>query len=190
MTRVLVVYATTDGHTAKIAEAIAGTLRAHGSVADVHRIGGTQCLPDGYDGVLVAAPLRGGKYLKPVRRWVRAHAAALNARPTGFLTVCLGVLQQDAAVDRTLQTILSGFLVETGWHPVVTRMVAGALPYTRYNWFIRHVMKHMAAKAGGDTDTSRDYEYTDWQDLRAFTEQFGALIARHATAAAFEPVRV
>ena len=190
MTRILVVYATTDGHTAKIAGAIADTLRVHGAAVDVHNLGRTHRLPDSYDGVIVAAPVRGGKYLKSIRRWVRAHAAVLNARPTGFVSVCLGVLQHDAAVDRTLQTIMSRFLAETGWQPVVTKQVAGALPYTRYNWFIRRVMKRIAAKAGGDTDTTRDYEYTDWEDLRRFTEQFGFLAGRHATASAQETVSV
>jgi len=33
------------------------------------------------------------------------------------------------------------------------------------------------ATAGGDTDTSRDYEYTDWKDLREFTDRFARLVA-------------
>jgi menaquinone-dependent protoporphyrinogen oxidase len=188
VTRILVVYATTHGHTAKIAGAVAGTLRASGAAVDVQQIGRTHRLPDSYDGVIVAAPVRGGKYLKPMRRWVRAHARALNARPTGFVSVCLGILQHDAAVDRTLSTILSRFLAETGWQPAITRQVAGALPYTRYNWFIRRVMKRIAAKAGGDTDATRDYEYTDWEDLRRFTEEFNRLAARHATGSLLERV--
>ena len=75
MTRILVVYGTTDGHTAKVAAAIADTLRAGGALVDVHQVGRTHCLPDAYDGVIVASPVRAGKYLKSVRRWVRAHAA-------------------------------------------------------------------------------------------------------------------
>lgn len=41
-------------------------------------------------------------------------------------------------------------------------------------------MKRIAAKAGGETDTSHDYDYTDWADLRAFTHDF----RRRLTAAA------
>ena len=33
-------------------------------------------------------------------------------------------------------------------------------------------MKRIVAKAGGGTDTTRDYEYTDWNDLRAFALEF------------------
>ena len=190
MTRILVVYATTDGHTAKIAGAVADTLRVHGAAVDVDNLGRTHRLPDSYDGVIVASPVRGGKYPKPIRRWVRAHAAVLNARPTGFVSVCLGVLQHDAAVDPTSQTIMSRFLAETGWQPVVTKQVAGALPYTRYNWFIRLVMSRIAAKAGGDTETTRDYEYTDWRTSRGSRSSSAVLAGRHATASAQETVSV
>ncbi len=40
----------------------------------------------------------------------------------------------------------------------------------------RMLMKRIAAQAGGDTDTSRDHEYTDWKDLAAFTRRFAAKI--------------
>ena len=90
-------------------------------------------------------------------------------------------------MDRTLKTILSRFLAEAGWQPAITKPVAGALLHPLL-WFIRRVMKRIAAKAGGNTDTTRDYEYLDWQDLRRFTEEFGRLVARRATASAPEIV--
>jgi menaquinone-dependent protoporphyrinogen oxidase len=37
-------------------------------------------------------------------------------------------------------------------------------------------MKRIASASGGDTDTSRDYEYTDWKDLRDFVDRFSALV--------------
>ena len=51
-------------------------------------------------------------------------------------------------------------------------MVAGALRYTHYNWLKRWMMKRIVTKAGGNTDTSRDYEYTDWAAVRAFADEF------------------
>ena len=57
-------------------------------------------------------------------------------------------------------------------------MVAGALPYTRYGWIKRMMMRRIVAKAGGDTDTSRDYEYTDWNDLRVSSRDFAELTAK------------
>jgi len=177
MSRILVLYGTTDGHTAKVARSLAETLRCQGAVVVVHDARSVDCTPDDYDGVIVAASVRGGRYQKAVWGWVRSHRAVLNTKPTAFVSVCLGVLQRDAKVDRTLETIRQRFLDETGWHPTVTKLVAGALLYRRYNFFLRWFMKRIVAKAGGDTDTTRDYEYTDWKDLRAFAEQFGHMVA-------------
>lgn len=50
--------------------------------------------------------------------------------------------------------------------------VAGAVPYTRYGWLKRRIMRRLMARANGDTDTTRDYEYTDWEDLNSFARGF------------------
>ena len=40
------------------------------------------------------------------------------------------------------------------------------------------MMQRIVAKAGGDTDTTRDFEYTDWNDLRSFAEDFAGLASQ------------
>jgi menaquinone-dependent protoporphyrinogen oxidase len=171
---ILVLYGTTDGQTAKIAAAIASTLRIEG--AQVHLVNAARQAPDprpeDYAGVIVAASVHAGGYQKAVRRWVAAHARGLGAMPTGFVSVCLGVLEHNPATDRELTAIKQRFFTATGWQPTVTKIVAGALPYTRYNWLKRWVMRRIAAKHHSDVDTSRDYEYTDWNDVKAFAREF------------------
>jgi menaquinone-dependent protoporphyrinogen oxidase len=178
MTRILVLYGTTHGHTAKIARAIAETLRSQGASVDVIEANAEWPEPEDYAAVVVAASVQGGRYQRPVRRWVRANADALNARPTAFVSVCLGVLQHRSQVQQEVAAIMTRFLTAAGWRPAVTTTVAGALLYTRYNPFIRWTMKRIVRKAGGDTDTSRDYEYTDWAALRTFAEDFGQRASR------------
>ena len=55
---------------------------------------------------------------------------------------------------------------------LVYELVAGALLYTRYNFLVRFVMRQITKAEGGDTDTSRDYEYTDWDAVDRFAEAF------------------
>ena len=126
--------------------------------------------------------MHGGRYQRAVRRWVQAHVGALARTPTAFVSVSLGVLQRDAEVQKSVLAIEQRFLAETEWHPSITKRVAGALVYTRYNWLKRFVMKQIAAKAGGDTDTSRDHEYTDWADVRAFAGAFARSLPARPTA--------
>ena len=68
--------------------------------------------------------------------------------------------------------IIERLVAETGWRPHRVELVAGALPYTRYNFLVRFVMRRIARKEGGDTDTSRDYEYTDWSAVERFALEF------------------
>jgi menaquinone-dependent protoporphyrinogen oxidase len=177
MRRILILYGSTHGQTAKVAARMAETLRRRSLAVDVIEAGTKACWPDGYDGIIVAASVHAGGYQKPVRRWVASCAGALNRKPTAFVSVCLGILQKDPKVQKELAAIAERFTAKSGWKPGVVKPVAGALQYTRYNWFLRRMMKRIVQKAGGDTDTTRDYEYTDWNDLRAFAEEFAGRVA-------------
>jgi len=60
--------------------------------------------------------------------------------------------------------------------------VAGALKYTQYDFFTRLLMKRIAKKEGRTTDTSRDYEYTDWNAVRQFVKEFVVRVNIHPIA--------
>jgi len=51
---------------------------------------------------------------------------------------------------------------------------AGALLYRRYNPVIRLLMRFIVGAAGGETDTSRDYEYTDWKAVERLAADLAA----------------
>ena len=174
MSHILILYGTTDGHTARIASAMGETLRGLGCSVDVVDAGNDpgEILPTNYDGVIVAASVHAGGYQRAVTRWVARHAAELGKRPNAFVSVCLGILEKRPEARRELDQILTRFEDRQRWHPKVVKIVAGALPYTRYGWLKKWVITRIVRKAGGDTDTSRDFEYTDWLDLAAFTVQF------------------
>ena len=178
LSRVLVLYGTTEGQTAKIARAIAGTLRDQGIEVTVVEAGTADPRAGDYAGVIVAASVHGGRYQRAVQRWVQNNRRALMGKPSAFVSVCLAVLQWQPEVQRELNAIIDRFLMATGWRPTWTKPVAGALVYTKYGWLKRWIMRRIAAKAGGDTDTTRDHEYTDWEDLRTFAKHFAVLAAQ------------
>jgi menaquinone-dependent protoporphyrinogen oxidase len=180
MTTILIVYGTTDGHTRKIAQVLAENLRAQCCSVDiVDSVGMLRNLsPEAYDGVIVTASVHIGDYQRAVKGWVRVHAKTLNLMPTAFLSVCLAVLQKETKARQEILRIMRRFLDRCGWRPAITRMVAGAVLYTRYGWLKRLMMKRLIAKAGGGTDTTRDYEYTDWNELRTFSRDFAELTAQ------------
>jgi len=175
--RVLVLFATTDGHTGKVATAVRNTLRAEGADVDlVHARGGSDPNPEDYAAVIVAASVHTGGYQRAVWRWVRAHSSSLRGRPTAFVSVCLGVLEHTTASDAELASIMERFFETTRWTPTIRKIVAGALSYTRYSWLKRLVVRRIVRDAYGQTDASRDYEYTDWNDVREFSRTFIRLV--------------
>jgi len=182
MTRILILYGTTDGHTATIAQRLAAMLETHGAESDPIDVARASPLPSAYDAVIVAASVHTGAYQPEVRRWVHEQAPALADMPTAFISVCLGVLQPDPAVQEEVKATIDRFLTTTGWRPTAIKSVAGAVLYTHYGWLKRWLMRRIVRKAGGGTDTSRDYEYTDWKDLERFAKRFAALVASRVSA--------
>ncbi len=174
MSSILVVFGTTDGHTARIATFLGAILRGAGAQVDVVRagVGGADPSPVLYDAVVAAASVHAGGYQRALRGWVRRHAGDMSDKPTAMISVCLGILQKDPKVWADLDGIVDRFVRQTGWQPSVVKIVAGALPYTRYGWLKRFVMRRITRKAGMETDPTRDYEYTDWEDLRLFAAGF------------------
>ncbi|HKP30787.1 MAG TPA: flavodoxin domain-containing protein [Gemmatimonadales bacterium] len=172
MPRLLVVYGTTDGQTGKVTDFLAAEWSRLGARVDRFEAEAAPADLSGYDGVIVAASVHAGGYQQPVIGWVQSHAAILGAMPSAFISVSLGILQKDPAVRRDLDGILGRFVRESRWHPGMVKEVAGALKYREYGWLKRRVMRYMAAKAGGSTDTSRNHEYTDWADLRRWAGAF------------------
>jgi menaquinone-dependent protoporphyrinogen oxidase len=171
--RFLIVYGTTEGHTAKVAAAAAATLQHRGAAVSLQNSAAPWIYnPADYSAVIVAASVHAGTHQRSVRRWVQTHQVALNQRPGAFVSVCLAVLNKSPKVERDLGEGLQRFFDETGWKPTETKIVAGALPYTKYSWWKRWLMRRIVAKAHGDVDTSRDYVYTDWKDLDEFVSRF------------------
>ena len=73
-------------------------------------------------------------------------------------------------------------LDRTGFDPDLVGLFAGALVYTQYGWFKRRVMRVIARREDGDTDTSHDHEYTDWQSVEQFARDVHKLVQASAVA--------
>jgi menaquinone-dependent protoporphyrinogen oxidase len=180
---VLVLFGTTEGHSARVAAAFGETLQGEGCAVEVVDAAAGSPEAGAFDAVIVVASVHAGDYQSEVMRWTRRHARTLNAIPSAFVSVSLGVLQDDPKVQAESQAIRDRFVERTGWTPAATLPVAGALQYSRYNFVKRLLMQRIAAQAGGDTDTRRDYDYTDWKALAAFARRFAKRVKTARAAA-------
>lgn len=173
MPRVLILYATTEGQTAKIVQHIAQRLRTLGNTVETHRADTVPSSldPAAYDGIIVGAPIHYGHHPGYLRALVRRHRADLTARPSAFFSVSLSA-SGSGTRSKTAQRYLETFLRQANWHPPQTATFAGALQYSKYGIFKKQVMRLIARMVGNDTDTTRDYDYTDWDAVAHFADAF------------------
>jgi menaquinone-dependent protoporphyrinogen oxidase len=188
MKTVGIFYATREGQTEKIARFVAESFKKREFETAVVNLGNNTSRIDllTYSAVVLAASVHAGKHESEVVRFVKDNRDALESLPAAFLSVTLS----EAGVERPsateaerarfaadVQKMLDAFYDDTGWRPRRVQPVAGALLYTHYNFLVRFVMKRIARSAGAETDTSRDYEYTDWNALDRFVEHFAGEIS-------------
>ena len=173
MARVVLLHASIDGQTARIAERIAAVLRARGLEATVLAANAPEAPAriGEHDGIIIGAGVRYGRHAAWLEELVRTHRAQITARPNAFYSVCLSA-GGPGARPATARGYLDDFQRRTGWSSAQAASFAGALLYRRYAPLIRLVMRLILGMAGGDTDTSRDYEYTDWSAVERYAEEF------------------
>lgn len=173
--KLLIVYATTEGQTRKMVRFLKDKAVAAGHQVDLFNALDEPLPPDGYDRVIIAASIHVMKYQAAIRHYTHDHHAALNNRPSAFLSVSLAAAGDDQDSWQELKNITENSLEEAGWQPTVVHYAAGALRYTRYDFFKKFIMRMIAKKQGGSTDTTEDHEYTDWKKLEAFLKEFLAV---------------
>jgi len=189
MARILIVYGTTEGHTRSIARRIAATVMAHGHMATVVDATEPRIATPGYHACIVCASIHQGKHQSAVMHFVRDNLAFLDAVPTAFFSVSLTAALPEPDQQAAARGCADEFAHDSGWSPGNIFLVAGALKYTEYDFMKRILMRLIAQRKGGDTDTTHDYEYTDWTRLRDDTIAFLAS-ARLAIETSHEAARL
>jgi menaquinone-dependent protoporphyrinogen oxidase len=178
MASVMIVYGTAYGQTAKISKRIADRLTVAGHFVALWQ-GDTlpsETSASAYDAFLVAGSVLYGKHQSYLLDFVRRNLSTLNARPSAFVSVCGALIGGRAPGKEEAQQYVARFLEQAGWRPRFTRSFPGGLPYTRYGFITRWIMKAISRKTGRPTDTSRDWEFTDWAEVDRFAAEFEATL--------------
>lgn len=176
MARILILFASSHGHTRDVAWTLERQLRRRGHVVDLVDVRQAAPDPAEYDLAIIGSRVEMGRHARAIRRYVRQHRDALAKVPSAFFSVSMSAAGggPDPSIDR--------LIAETGWHPARAVSFAGGLPYTRYNPLLRFMMKRISARAGHTTDTTRDHDFTDWGAVRRFADDLADAADRTAPA--------
>jgi menaquinone-dependent protoporphyrinogen oxidase len=172
--RILIAYHSSEGQTAKISERVASRLRNDGHEVEVSSVEHAPA-PDVFDVVVAGGSIRLQHHSRQLRRYLRDNAASLEQKPTALFQVSMTSASADEEHTAEARKLVDALIEETGLAPDAVALFAGALAYTQYGWLTKRVMRWISRKEGGDTDMSRDYEYTDWDAVDAFADRVGQL---------------
>ncbi|MGC6359087.1 menaquinone-dependent protoporphyrinogen IX dehydrogenase [Bisgaard Taxon 45] len=165
--KTLILYSSRDGQTKKIAQFIASKLSGNVQIqalaedTDITNV----------DRVLIGASIRYGHFDKVLNKFVKKQTALLSQKANAFFAVNLTARKVGKDTPET-NVYVRKFLQRIDWQPQLAAVFAGALYYPRYSFFDRTMIKLVMKITGGETDTRKEIEYTDWHKVEYFAVQF------------------
>jgi menaquinone-dependent protoporphyrinogen oxidase len=177
--RVLLIWASREGQTEKIATRLSEHLEKAGQA--VHSVNAADSAATdeidlgSYDLLVFGASIHAGGLERELVRFIDSNAERIEPKRRSFFLVSLSAATRDPQLRAESLTDARQKMQKQ--LPVVfddVEMIAGALVYSKYSRLLKWVMKKIAASAGETTDTSRDYEYTDWQQVERYANRLSS----------------
>lgn len=172
--KALILFSSRDGQTREIAFYIANQLKEvrECDVFNIQLINEIDWAQ--YDRVLIGASIRYGHFHPAVAKFVKTHLNVLQQRSSGFFSVNLTARKPEKRTPQT-NAYTRKFLIQSPWEPDCCAVFAGALRYPRYSFFDRIMIQLIMRMTKGETDASKEVEYTDWQQVARFAHEFAEL---------------
>jgi len=168
MSRILILYSTTDGHTLTISQRLQDIIVEQGHEVDVIAIDASEPLNlEAFDKIVIGASIRYGKHQQHVHDFIDRHRKSMQSRPNAFFSVNL-VARKPGRDRLDSNPYVKKFLQRIAWQPQHVAIFAGKLNYPVYNWLDRNIIRLIMRLTGGPTDPSTVREFTDWQKVKAF----------------------
>jgi menaquinone-dependent protoporphyrinogen oxidase len=172
MTKVLIVYATTDGHTRKICERLQQVIEAQGSAVDLLQVDQPQPDLTHYDKIVIGASIRYGKHSKLIYKFIEQNRLLLDSKPNAFFSVNV-VARKPEKNQPDTNPYLKKFLTQIDWQPKQLAVFGGNLDYPNCGYLDRQMIRLIMWMTKGPTAPDTVVDYTDWEQV----EIFGRLIS-------------
>ena len=187
MPSILIVYASTDGQTRKIAERLQSTLADRAIEATLADIGRVQDfnLAD-FDGLIAGASVRYGSHDPRMARFLDNNRSVIERIPNAFFSVNL-IARKPEKRDLAGNKYLRKFLEQLSFEPEHVEIIAGKLDYPRYRFADRVMIRMIMKMTGGPADGKSVIEYTDWAQVDRLADRMANGLNRSNTRPALNP---
>ncbi|MCY6381198.1 flavodoxin domain-containing protein [Hoeflea prorocentri] len=173
--RILLVYGTTEGQTRKIAEFCSTRLTEAGhevEMRDSRRRMVDLDMPS-FDAVILAGSVHQKQHQETLQNFAVAHRKQLKAIPTMLLSVSLSIAFENGEAEAA--RYVDGFVEDTGLKPDFVELVAGALKFDQYDYFMNQIVEHIVLE--NREPITEDREFTDWDALGKAVDAFTGSVA-------------
>lgn len=170
--KLLFLYSTREGQTLKILQHIAASCDScEVDFVDVHQC--DEISFDDYEKVLIGASVRYGKLNSLLYRFIDRYHQELTAINAGFICVNLTARKEAEGKDTPEGSVyVQTFLKKSRWQPSLIGVFAGALRYPKYRFVDKMMIKFIMTMTNGETDTTKEVEYTNWNKVDQFAAIF------------------
>ena len=172
MSKFLIIYSTTDGHTKMICERIKNFL-TDGNLVELLSLEDAKKVDlSNFEKIIIGASIRYGKHSKELYKFINLKKNILDQKKSAFFSVNVVARKPEKNTAET-NPYIKKFLKKSKWKPNKISVFAGKVDYPNYNFLDKYIIKFIMFITKGPTDTSQSYEFTDWSKVDDFSREFG-----------------
>lgn len=178
MAKILIVFASMEGHSERIAGLIGDHLtRARHLPTLLNAASDAAARPNLHlhDAVIVVAPVHHQTHHPAIVRFANRFGENLTKTASALVSVSLHAASGEADDEEEMRQYVDILAGETRWLPRAVHYAAGALKFSEFDFFKRWMAKRLVNSLELDADPKADVEFTDWPALYAFVDDFLAV---------------
>ncbi len=167
----LIIYSTTDGQTKKICETIKDSSINKNSYEILSLEEAFSKKIESYDQIIIGASIRYGKHSPKVYKFIDENKVILDKKKNAFFSVNVVARKSDKNTPET-NPYIKKFLKKTNWKPKKIGVFAGKIDYPKLGFVNKNVIRLIMFITNGPTNVNNVYEFTDWQSVKKFVNEF------------------
>jgi len=160
------IYSSSNGQSLKICEAL--NKNKESLIIDMDMLKTTKL--DNFDQIVIGASVKYGDHNKKVYEFVKKNRVLLEKKKTVFFSVNATARKSEKNTPKTNPYIIK-FLKKTNWTPDHIGVFAGMIDFPNYNFIEKYIIKLIMWITNGPTDTSKTFEFTNWEDVKKFSKE-------------------
>ena len=164
--RNIFIYSTSNGQSLKICNAI--NKNKESLIIDIDKIKTVEL--NKFDQIIIGASVKYGDHNKKIYDFIKNNKILLETKKTGFFSVNATARKSEKNKPETNPYVIK-FLKKTNWTPDNIGVFAGKIDFPNYNFLEKYIIKVIMWIPNGPTDTSKTFEFTDWEDVKKFSDK-------------------